>query len=112
LVNADILLFTSTTEGEGMPGVLIEAGLAGLPAIATDVPGARAVIEEGISGFVVPVNDFEALVEASERLANDPELRKLMGVAARQKCVREFTLDSSVHLWRAHFQALAGDVTS
>ena len=110
LANADILLFTSTTEGEGMPGVLIEAGLAGLPVITTDVPGARTVVEDGITGLVVPLDEFEALVEACERLAKSPELRRSMGAAARKKCLSEFTLDSSVDLWRSHLEALTLDV--
>ena len=65
-----------------MPGVLIEAALCGLPIVATAVPGATTVIAEGVTGFVVPAEDDEALVEALERLVTDHELRHAMGSAA------------------------------
>ena len=106
LAKADIFVFTSTTEGEGMPGVLIEAGLAGLPVVTTDVPGARTVVWDGTTGVVVPVDDTGMLIDAAERLARDPDLRKLMGASARQRCLDEFTLESSVDLWRTHLEAL------
>ena len=51
LSQADVFLFTSLEEGEGMPGVLIEAGFAGLPVVTTEVPGARTVIEDGVDRF-------------------------------------------------------------
>jgi glycosyltransferase involved in cell wall biosynthesis len=106
LAKGDIFLFTSTTEGEGMPGVLIEAGLAGLPVVTTDVPGARAVVADGTTGLVVPVDDTGMLIDAAERLARDPDLRKSMGASARQRCLDQFTLESSLDLWRTNLEAL------
>lgn len=106
LGDADVLLFTSTTEGEGMPGVLIEAGLAGLPVVATDVPGARTVVEEGVTGLIVPVHGSTLFFDAAERLARQPDLRKTMGVAARQRCLDQFTLDSSVEMWQRQLARL------
>ena len=46
LRRSDLLVFPSLPAGEGMPGVLIEAGLSGLPAVSTPVPGAATVLEE------------------------------------------------------------------
>jgi glycosyltransferase involved in cell wall biosynthesis len=106
LGECDVLLFTSLAEGEGMPGVLIEAGLAGLPTVSTDVPGARAVIDSGVTGFVVGVDDVQAFTNAAERLAREPELRVAMGSAARQRCLEQFTLRSSIDLWETHLAKL------
>ena len=106
LGEADVFLFTSMTKGEGMPGVLIEAGLAGLPAVSTDVPGARAVIEDGVTGIIVPVNDLASLIDAAERLARNPDLRRAMGAAARRRCLTLFTLQSSVNLWQGRLAGL------
>ena len=50
-------MFTSLPPGEGMPGVLIEAGLSGLATVSTRVPGARDVIEDGVTGFLVDIDD-------------------------------------------------------
>ncbi len=95
LAASDVFIFPGTGRGDGMPGVLIEAGFAGLPTVTTDVPGARDVIEDGFTGFVVPVDDFDELVAATERLVLAPELRGEMGAAARERCMEHFTLEAS-----------------
>lgn len=97
---ADLLVFPSEPEGEGMPGVLIEAGLSGLPVVATDVAGVRDVVADGVSGIVVPVEDLAALVQASAELLSDRERRQSMGAAARARCNELFTMRSSATRWR------------
>ncbi|MEZ4322090.1 MAG: glycosyltransferase family 4 protein [Myxococcota bacterium] len=84
---------------EGMPGIFIEAGLTGLPVVTTDVPGARTVLVEGQTGFVVGVDAIEALVARLERLLTTPELARSIGEAARKRCVAEFSLEHSASLW-------------
>ena len=79
---ADIAILLS--EREGMPLSLIEAAAAGLPMIATDVPGCRSIVRNGIDGVLVPSGNVEAAAEAIGRLAGDGELRKRMGRAARE----------------------------
>lgn len=112
LRGADILVFPSRPTGEGMPGVLIEAGMSGLPVVATDVPGVRSVIEDGVTGFVVPVDDHDALVRATARLVEDEGLRRTMGSAARQRCVERFSLDGVVETWRGFLQPLVDAAVS
>lgn len=99
LARSDVLLLTSLAEG--MPGVLIEAGLAGLPALSTDVPGARTVIDHGTTGFVVGRHDVSGLVEAARRLVVDADLRARMGRAARARCEEHFTLEASARRWQS-----------
>ncbi len=103
LADADVFVFTGVSEGEGMPGVLIEAGLAGLPAVATAVSGAGTVIVHGVTGLVVPVDDLDALVDALHQLVIDSRLRGRMGAAARQRCLEHFTLDASAAHWQELF---------
>lgn len=100
LARADVLVFTSRPEGEGMPGVMIEGGLAGIPVVATDVAGSRTVIDDGHTGRVVAVEDFEALVGAVRDLVRDPAGRARMGAAARERCLDKFTLDASAREWQ------------
>jgi glycosyltransferase involved in cell wall biosynthesis len=95
----DVLLLASTKQ-EGMPGVLIEAGLTGLPVVATDVPGVRDVVISDTTGFVVSSDDPEEAVDALRNLVNDRDLRLRMGEAARQHCVSQFGLDASAQRWR------------
>jgi glycosyltransferase involved in cell wall biosynthesis len=104
LAGVDVLVLVSVHEG--MPGVLIEAGMAGIPAVTTDVEGARAVIEDGVTGLIVPDDDFASLVEAAESLARDPELRSRMGESARRRCVERFTLEASARRWAEELEGL------
>ena len=99
LREADIFVFPSAPEGEGMPGVLIEAGLSGLPVVATAVPGVASVLVDGQTGLVVDVDDRAALAAAAARLIEDPELRATMGAAARARCELLFTVDAVSEVW-------------
>lgn len=107
LAESDIFVFTSLPRGEGMPGVLIEAGLAGLATVSTRVPGARDVIEDGVSGLLLGIDDKAGLIEAVDRLVGDGPLRRSMGREARARCVEGFTLEASAELWRGVFRELA-----
>ncbi|CAN5716491.1 hypothetical protein BH20ACT1_BH20ACT1_14040 [soil metagenome] len=62
----------------------------GLPVVATDVRGCRQVVDEGITGRLVVVNDARALGAAIAELVADPSLRVAMGRAGREKALREF----------------------
>lgn len=108
LAASDVLVFPGVAEGEGMPGVLIEAGLSGLPVVTTAVSGAGTVVDHGATGFVVPIGDFEGLVEGVERLARDPDLRSRMGQAARERCVTHFTMEASASRWQEIFDRVLG----
>jgi glycosyltransferase involved in cell wall biosynthesis len=79
--------------------VLIEAGLAGLPVVTTDVPGARDVVVDGVTGRIVAVDDEGGLADAVESLLVDPASRASMGQAARERCLSEFSLDASARAW-------------
>ena len=99
LSESDIFVFTSLPPGEGMPGVLIEAGLSGLATVATRVPGARDVIEDGVTGLLVDIEDMPGLIDAVRRLVSDRALREAMGQKARTRCMDMFTLQTSVEHW-------------
>jgi glycosyltransferase involved in cell wall biosynthesis len=89
LAAADIAVLPS--EREGLPRFLLEAAAAGLPSIATDVPGNRDVIDHEVTGLLVPPHDPKALYTAITRLASDPALRRRMGAAAREKAEAQFS---------------------
>ncbi len=86
-------VFVLSSRWEGLPYTIIEAMMAGLPVVATNVGGVSELVKDGVTGFLVPRRDPKALAEALQRLIDDPELRKRMGEAGRQKALREFTLD-------------------
>jgi glycosyltransferase involved in cell wall biosynthesis/GNAT superfamily N-acetyltransferase len=83
-------MFVLPSHREGFPRAAMEAASSGLPIVATDVRGCREVVDNGISGLLVPVLDPEALAMAIAQLGNDPGLRKSMGRAGRAKALAEF----------------------
>ena len=94
LAAADVLVLPSRTEG--IPAVLIEAGLSGLPVVATDVGGVREVVVPGETGLLVAPGDATALVGALRRaLANGHE----MGVAGRERCLARFEMAAIAARW-------------
>lgn len=76
-------VFVLASRWEGMPIALLEARAAGLPAVATDVGGAREVIRDGEDGWVVPREDPAALATALLDLADDRARRADWGMRAR-----------------------------
>jgi len=81
---------------EGLPKALVEGAACGLPLIATDAPGCREVVTDGVEGLLVPARDAPALAAAVRRLRDDPALRRRMGAAARAKAVAEFEVGKVV----------------
>jgi len=92
-------VFPSRPTGEGMPGVLIEAGLSGIPVVETRTPGVATVVADGRTGIIVDgtVGPMAAAVGA---LLDDPGRRAAMGAAARTRCTSEFTLEVMADRWR------------
>ncbi len=68
--------------------VLVEAMAAGLPVIATDIPGYREVVRSDIEGILVPPRDAGALAASLARLLDDADLAKRLGEAGRQRAQR------------------------
>jgi glycosyltransferase involved in cell wall biosynthesis len=101
---ADIGL--NTSHEEGFSNAVIEGLAAGLPMIVTDVGGNAEAVADGESGLVVPLRSPIALAEALTRLVADPAVRERMGVRARERAVRHFSLESCVSHYRAAYGAL------
>jgi glycosyltransferase involved in cell wall biosynthesis len=109
LAESDILVLTSRPP-EGMPGVLIEAGMSGVPVVSTRIPGSGDVVEEGLTGFLVDIDDFSALVDAVERLVVDRRLRSEMGRSARDHCVARFGMEATSQRWHEVLDELTASV--
>ncbi len=86
---ADALVLPSFAEG--VPVVLMEAMASARPVIATRVGGVSELVEDGVSGFLIPHDDPAALIEAIDRLAAMPlDERQSMGIAGRAKVRADF----------------------
>ncbi len=108
LRQSDLLVFPSLPAGEGMPGVLIEAGLSGVPVVTTAVPGVGSIVADGETGIVVAVNDLSGLTDAAARLLHDVPARVAMGAAARARCADRFSLSVVGDRWLEILDPLLG----
>lgn len=94
LAAADVLVLPSLTEG--IPAVVIEAGLSGLPVVATDVGGVGQVVADRETGRLVAPGDAEALADAlREAVAQAGSL----GPAARARCLERFEISPIATAW-------------
>jgi glycosyltransferase involved in cell wall biosynthesis len=84
--------FVMASFAEGVPVVLMEAMAAGVPVVATQVAGVPELVEDGVSGFLVPPGDATSIASAVSRVLDDPDLRNRLGAAGREKVVREFNI--------------------
>jgi glycosyltransferase involved in cell wall biosynthesis len=101
---ADVLVVPSFAEG--VPVVLMEAMAAGLPVVASHIAGIPELVDDGISGILVPPGRSDALADALRRLADDPELREAMGRRGRAKVEAEFDVRQSATDLEAMFAQL------
>jgi glycosyltransferase involved in cell wall biosynthesis len=99
---ADVFLHPSIYEGFGR--VLVEAGAAGLPVVATATAGATDIVRNGETGFLTPIEDAPALAARARELLADPGRCAMMGTAARKWIRGEFdpdlAFDRIVSQWR------------
>lgn len=72
---------------------VLEAMARGIPSVATPVGGIPQVINDGVDGFLVPVDDHRALAVALIHLLESSELRKEMGRSARNKMLNSFNIN-------------------
>ena len=77
---------------DGIPNVLIEAAACGLPIVTTPVSGIPELIEDGMSGLLVPPNDPAALAGAMEQLLDSADLRDRLRITARKTVEQTFDL--------------------
>jgi colanic acid/amylovoran biosynthesis glycosyltransferase len=81
---------TKQGKREGIPIVLMEALATGVPVLASDISGIPELVEDGHTGLLAAPRDAEALARALRRLHDEPELRRQLGLAGRERVVREF----------------------
>ena len=106
---ADVLgaldVFCISSLYEGTPLALFEAMAAGKPVVSTSVDGCREVLEDGVSGLLVPPGDAAALAAAVDRAAADPGLRAALGRRALEAS-RRYDVGACVDAMQALYDEL------
>jgi glycosyltransferase involved in cell wall biosynthesis len=100
----DIFVLASLDEGLGM--AVLDAMAEGLPVVGTAVGGIPELIEDGRTGFLVPPRDHEALARQLRRLISEPERRRALGAAGRERVRSLFSADQMVTQIQAIYDSL------
>ena len=103
LLNFD--LFVSSSLWEGLPTVIMEAMAVGLPVIATDIPGTREMISDGINGRLVPPGNIIALADAIITLIEDPQMREKFSKAGKE-AVKQFSIEEIAKAYLQLYESL------
>jgi len=104
LTAADVFVLSSLWEGN--PLSVMEAMAAGKPVIASAVGGVPELVEDGVSGILVPPHKPEVLGRAMMRLARDPALRQRMGEAAQKRALEHFGVDRMAREYAHLYESL------
>lgn len=106
------LLF-STSEYEGQSNAILEAMAAAVPVVATDIPGTRDLVVDGITGYLVPPGDRAAFARqgaafarCAVRLLDDAGLSRQMGAAGCERAAREFGVERMVDRYAALYDSV------
>jgi glycosyltransferase involved in cell wall biosynthesis len=107
LLDADVLTAPSvpTSDGrrEGIPVVLMEAMGSGVAVVASNLSGIPELVNDQLTGLLVPPRDATSLADALESYIKNPELRRQLGRAGREKVVGEFDLVKNAANLAQHF---------
>lgn len=101
-------IFILPSLAEGISNTLLEAMASGLPVIATSVGGNVELIEEGVNGRLVPVNNVVAMADAVAELIDDPALRQSMGEKGLALVRTTFNWEKTVADYLAVYDTLLG----
>lgn len=101
---ADLFVLPSVAEAFGL--VLAEALYLGTPVVATRVGGIPEIVDDGVDGVLVPPGDSRALADAVIALLNDPERRRAMAGAGREKVIGRFQFAEMVRAYERVYEEL------
>jgi glycosyltransferase involved in cell wall biosynthesis len=101
----DLLVLPSYTEG--LPNVVLEAQAAGVPVVATAVGGTPEVVEDGVSGHLVPAGDPDILATRIVQVIRAPD-RRAMGERGRRRVLQQFTFEAQGRQYQQLFEELTG----
>ncbi len=99
-------IFVLSSRWEGLPLVVIEAMLAGLPVVATRVGGVPELVEDGVTGLLVPPKDPRALRRALAQLLSSPELCERLGSSGQRRALERFTAEKMIAQVRDLYRTL------
>lgn len=107
LMGACDMMLMPSIEREGLPKAVLEAMAQGVPPIVTNVGGLPELVEDGVSGLIVPPKDAGALGTAIRQLALNPIQRRQMGEAAAARIQGPFHISHTIEKTRSLYESIA-----
>lgn len=104
---SDVVLHTSRYEG--LPNVLVEGSLVGKPVVTYAVSGAREILTDGVTGFIVPQGDIKAAAEKLLYLAEHPAKSKRMGIRSQADASGEYRESAMIRKKLAFYEKIFQD---
>ncbi|GBC77092.1 N-acetyl-alpha-D-glucosaminyl L-malate synthase [bacterium HR08] len=99
---ADLLLLPSEMEAFGLAA--LEAMACEVPVIASRTGGVPEVVEDGVTGVLLPCGDIEAMAQAATALLQDDERRREMGRRARERALAHFSSERIIPMYEAYYR--------
>ena len=106
LITASDVLVQPSISGEGLPRAVMESMACGTPPVITTTGGGKEVVENGVTGFVVPTGNPKAITEKIRFLYDNPGIVQRMSVACRKKIKEEYSCQQSTKHYLKFFKAL------
>lgn len=103
----DAYVLSSRTEGFSI--ACVEAMASGLPVIATRSGGPEEIIEQGVSGLLVPPDDPAALADAISRVIREPDLARSLGTRARQRARDQYSIDAMLQRYESLLEEVVAE---
>jgi glycosyltransferase involved in cell wall biosynthesis len=104
----DAQMVVMPSMNEGLPIVALEALALARPLLASRVGGLSSLVEDGVSGLLVPPADPQALADGIARLMTDPMLRERLGRAGRQRVEACYSADAVAGQWETYYKEVLG----
>jgi glycosyltransferase involved in cell wall biosynthesis len=101
-------VFWSASAYEGQSNAILEAMAAGVPVVATDIPGTRDLVVHETTGYLVPVGDRAGLTRWTNKLLDDAALARRLGQAGRQRALGEFSAEKMIERHAEMYRELLG----
>lgn len=99
-------IFVLPSLRDASPRVIREAMACGLPCVVSNIPGARDLLVDGVTGLLFPAGDAQALAATLRRLIGDGPMRRAMGQAGRERIIRDFNPEAYARRFETLFRAL------
>ena len=102
----ELLLYASSSLREGMANNILEAQALGVPCVVSDIAANREIVQDGVSGLLLAVNDDQGFSQAILRLFSDKKFANSLSQAAKNNLVKRFSLKDRLHKLEAHYRSL------